>query len=435
MTALKTLTVILFALAGLSTAFTAAAESLATNLTPDSAVATALAENRDLAAARFAIAQAQGRLQQAGLWPNPDWEMSRARETSFDFNGESKFSTGFKQRFPITGRLEKAKAVARVDVAMAMAEIRNQERLLIGEVLNRSRGLLTLQEQLKANQEIQDTIRKIIEVSESRLKVAEVSVADVNLAKLELQKVLLARSGLLNQQEIATVELNRLLGRDPTSPLQIIGTVSTNLDRNLLAQATQQAVSNRPDRQLAALAVNRADAEIKLARALKWEDWTAGFDYSRDRSLFAAPIGTKVDNFIGVSISIPLPLWNKNQGRISEAQATEQRARAELDALELRIAMEAQSAENQIRRFLSTLRQYREESIKLAEENIALLQKGYADGLVNITAVIQAQQQLTELRQSYLEVVAQLSRALTEWETATASNPYLATRPQPEKKP
>lgn len=409
--------------------------SLADRLTPEAAATTALVDNLELAAARFAIAQAQGRLQQAGLWPNPDWEMSRSRETSLDLNGESRFSTGFRQRFPITGRLEKARVVARVDVAMAMAEVRNQERLLLGEVLARSRDLIALLEQLKTNEDIQNAIRRLIEVSEKRLKVAEVSVADVNLAKLELQKILLARSGLLNQQEITTVELNRLLGRAPQSPLEISGAVGTNLDLTLFAPTTQQAVANRPDHQLAALAVNRADAEIKLARAQKWEDWTVGFDYSRDRSVFEAPIGTKVDNFIGLSISIPLPFWNKNQGRISEAQATEQRARAELSALELRIMAEAQSAENQVRRLLATHHQYRQESITLAEDNLALLQKGYADGLVNITAVIQAQQQLTGLRQSSLEVVAQLFRALSEWQTATASNLAFAPRPQPEKKP
>ena len=73
-----------------------------------------------------------------------------------------------------------------------------------------------------------------------------------------------------------------------------------------------------------------------------------------------------------------------------------------------------------MRRLLDILRQYREESIKLAEENITLLQKGYADGLVNITAVIQAQQQLTELRRNYLEALGEFMRAKTEWETATS---------------
>lgn len=405
----------------LLTWFSAVAEPLATNLAPESAVITALAENRDLAAARFAIRQAEGRLKQAGLWPNPEFELGGKNDRAFANQGEYDFAMGFKQRFPITGRLTKAKAVARVDVAMAMAEVRNQERLLAGEVLGLSRGLLVTQEKLKANEEIQSVIQKVIEVSAKRLKVAEVSEADVNLAKLELQKLTLAQAALLNQQEIAVTTLNRLLGREPKTPLQVSGSVSAELDTNTVAEVSRQILARRPDRQLAALGIDRAGAEIKLARAEKWEDWTAGFDYSRSVGKFDAPIGTKTDNFLGVGVSIPLPMWNRNQGRISETQATQQRAQAELQALDLRIGAEAQTAEDQMRRLLGILRQYREESIKLAGENVTLLQKGYANGLVNITAVIQAQQQFTDLRLNYLDTLAEFERALTDWQTATAS--------------
>jgi cobalt-zinc-cadmium efflux system outer membrane protein len=404
-------------------AFIASAEPTATNLTPESAVAVALENNLDLAAGRLAIRQAEGRLKQAGLWSNPDWETGYAPDTAFANDGEYNLSTGFKQRFPITGRLTKAKAVARVDVAMALAEVRNQERLLAGEVLGLGREMLVIQEKLKANQGLQDTLQKIIEVSEKRLKVAEVSAADVNLAKLEWQKLTLAQAALLNQQEIASTTLNRLLGREPKTPLQISGAVNAEFDTNAVAEISQQAQAHRPDRQLAALGIDRAGAEIKLARAEKWEDWTVGFDYSRGVSKFDAPIGTKTDNFLGVGVSIPLPLWNRNQGRISEVQATQERAKAELAALDLRINAETQTAEDQMRRLLAILRQYRDDSIKLAEENVALLQKGYGDGLVNITTVIQAQQQLTDLRQSYLEALGGFEQALTDWQTATASFP------------
>ena len=404
------------------------AQSLSTNLTPESAVTTALGDNRDLGAARFAILQAEGRLKQAGLWPNPEFELIQQNDHPIANEGEYNLSTGFKQRFPITGRLTKAKAVARVDVAQAMAEVRNQERLLAGEVLGRSRELLVTQEKLKANAEIQSVFRKVLEVSQKRLKVAEVSGADVNLTKLELQKVMLAQAALLNQQEIAATALNRLLGREPKTQLQMSGAVSTEFDPNTVAEILRGALALRPDRQLAALGINRAEAEIKLARAEKWEDWTVGFDYSRSVGKFNAPIGTKTDNFLGVSVSIPLPLWNKNQGKISEAQATQQRAEAELKALDLRIAAEAQTAANQISRLLNIMRQYREESIQLAEENIGLLQKGYADGLVSINAVIQAQQQLAELSRSYLEALADFFRAKTEWETAIASSPFLKSQ-------
>jgi outer membrane protein TolC len=80
-----------------------------------------------------------------------------------------------------------------------------------------------------------------------------------------------------------------------------------------------------------------------------------------------------------------------------------------------------------MRRLFNILRQYREDALKLAEENITLLQKGYADGLVTITAVIQAQQQFIELRLNYLDTLAEFQRALTDWQAATASIPLNRT--------
>lgn len=399
-----------------------AAQPLATNLTPERAVAIALAENRDLAAARFAIRQAEGRLKQAGLWPNPEFAVGQQADFAFENEGENNFSTGFRQRFPIAGRLAKAKTLARVDVAQAVAEVRNQERLLAGEVLARARELLVLREQLLANQEIQDALGKLARVSEQRAKVAEVSPADVNLARLELQKADLARQLLLNQQEVAAKALNQLLGREPQTPLALSGELPLQAPAQSGAAAEQEARARRPDRRLAALGIDRAAAEIRLAKALKWEDWSAGLDYSREDQSFAGTlIGHKVDQFLGLSVSIPLPLWNRNQGNVAVAQATRQRAEAELAALDLRIATEVRTADERLRRLGDILRRYREESLKLSAQNVALTQKGYNDGLVNIAVVVQAQQQFIDLRLNYLAALAEFQRALTDWQTATAA--------------
>ena len=413
---------ILTAVAVLWSAPGVAAETELTALTLENVVVIALAENRDLTAARFAIAQAEARLVQAGLWPNPELELSHEGDRFFARDDEYSVTAGFRQRFPITGRIAKARSVARVDVAQAIAEVRNQERLLAGEVLVLARELLVTQQKLDVNQALQNRLQKLIDVSEKRLSAAEVSAADVILAKLELQKLVLAQAGLRNEQEVATTALNPLLGRAPQSPMEMSGVVGAELDLDAVADVSRQALARRPDRQLAALGIDRADTEVKLAHAEKWEDWTVGFEYNRERSTFNEPTRLEdTDNLFALSVSVPLPLWNKNQGRIREAQATQERAEAELHALELRISAEVQTAENQMRRLLGILRQYGEQSIPLAEQNIALLQQGYSDGLISVTAVIQAQQQLTELRQSYVETLGDFIRARTAWETATAA--------------
>ena len=397
-----------------------AAEPATAALTPADAVAASLAGNRDLAAARFAIREAEARLQQAGLWPNPELELSHGNDILFSNEGEYSLSTGFKQRFPVTQRLVKAKDVARVDVAMALAEIRDRERLIAGDVLRRSRALLVAREQLVANRESQGLAQKLVELSANRLKAAEASAADVNSAKLELQKLQLEEASLLNQEESMKAELTGLLGRAPGTPLEMTGPLDLNFVPAAVAEASRGATARRPDRQLAALGVDRAAAEIVLARAEKWEDWTVGFDYFRAYGRFAPPVGGKLDNSIGLSVSIPLPLRNKNQGNISEAQARRQRTEAEVQALDLRIVTEVQATETQLRRLADLARQYLDQPMKLAEENIALLQKGYADGLIGIAPVIQAQQQAGALRRGYLDTVAEFERVRTDWETAAA---------------
>ena len=80
-------------------AFSAAAEPMATNLTPESAVTMALAGNRDLAAARFAIWQAEGRLKQAGLWPNPEFEVGQKNDRAFASDGQYDFATPHSTEF------------------------------------------------------------------------------------------------------------------------------------------------------------------------------------------------------------------------------------------------------------------------------------------------------------------------------------------------
>ncbi|MEO7297434.1 MAG: TolC family protein [Verrucomicrobiota bacterium] len=404
------------------------AENTPTKLTSQDAASIALENNRDLAAARFAVQQAEGRLKQAGLWPNPDFELSRQRDTPFANEGEYSFSAGFKQRFPITGRLQKAKAVGRVDVALAWAEIRNRERLLIGEVLAKSRSVLVLKELLKTSDDTAKFLEQLVQVSEKRLTVAEVSVTDVNLAKLELQRLRLAQNQFQIEQSASLSELNRLLGRDAKEPLEIIGELNTAPLPTSLNELRQKVLALRPDRQQAILSIDRGAAEVKLARALKWEDWSVGFDYSRDRQVFNAPVGNKEDQFVGLSLSIPLPLWNKNQGRIAEARATEERAKAELAALDLTILAEVQIAFNRVEQLQPLIQQYRQETLKLAEDNIVLLQKGYAQGLVSISLIIQAQQQLATLRQSFWETVGQFARAQTDLETASATSPFLKSQ-------
>jgi len=128
-------------------------------------------------------------------------------------------------------------------------------------------------------------------------------------------------------------------------------------------------------------------------------------------------------------VRVPLPLWNRNQGRIAEAIASERRAGHEVAALERRIAAELEVAQQRIDALGAVAREYRERLVQRAERNVALLRQGYAQGLAPISALVQAQEQLAEISASYAQTLGELRRAEVELETAAAANPILEKRP------
>src|SRR5260370_27225932 len=90
-------------------------------------IATALSGNKDLQAARFVAAQARARLVQAGLLPNTPLELANKNDALFANEGEYTTSVGFSQQLPVSGRIARHKDVARIDIDLALAEIRESE--------------------------------------------------------------------------------------------------------------------------------------------------------------------------------------------------------------------------------------------------------------------------------------------------------------------
>ena len=411
----------------------------ASALTTDEAVTTALANNLDLRAARYEFEKARGRLIQAGLWPNPALEFGARTDRLGNNEGERTVSAGFVQAFPITGRLKFAKAVSRVDVAEAMVEIRNRERLLIGEVQREFLTALLLRQQIAANHEFIGISQDFVNLFKQRLTKAEVSEVDVNFALVELQRVQLENAVLgadLGSRELA---LRQRMGVDPASPLQLDGEVEALVAKFRPEKYAPTMSVNRPDLRLIELAADRAQAEIRLARAEAWEDWSFGLDYANERTV-DEPAGLGANNFTGLKISIPLALWNRNQGKVHEQQATADQARQQIEALRLSIRTEIATGIAQATKLREVVTSYQTTLLPRLTATTELLKKGYAEGLADATKLVQAQQQRATLRASYLTAYTSYVQALVELETASGGSRFLSKdflskrRPQPVKR-
>ena len=402
------------------------AESTSSLTTADAAVHEALAANLDLQAARFAIDMARGELLQAGRLDNPELGVSVADDFAFKSEGERKFSLGFAQRFPITARLAREKAVARGGMMIAEAEVREFARGLIAEVQRAFFSVRALDERIAVAAALIESVRHVEDATARRLAVAEASPAELSLLRIERLRLAQDSLRLEREREVALALLARLLGRPSLEGLQPTGALDPgSVSLALEPGAPIADYAKRPDLDAARAGIERAEASRALARARVWEDWTVGVGFEHDRSIFAAPIGNKRDSLLALDLAVPLPLWNRQEGRIAAADAERRRAQRAREGLQLRIEQEIRAASASVRALRTSADAYVQEILPEATRTQSIFERGYQEGLIGIAELLQAQRQYNEARARYVELVGELRQAAIDLEAATAASPHL----------
>lgn len=390
-------------------------------------IAMAQRDNKDLQVARYGVQIGQARLLQAGVLPNPRLELSRSTDVAFRNEGEYTGAVGFNQQFPVAGRLLREKNVARVDIALAENEVVEAERRLAGEVATNVYRILVINQQMQSRTDLIAVEEKLAKTTRDRYKAAEVSELDVNTVKLDLQRLAQEQSLLENQRHTASIALNTFVGRSVDAELVIEEPSPDATPLQSLKQLQILAFDTRPELRGAKLGVDRAQAQKELARSQRWEDWNVGVGVDQGKRVLTGLPPQRSDRALTVSLSIPLPLFNKNQGLIAEAEVTEMQASARIDALRWGIAAQVASAYAETSSLHEALDRYREHLMPVSARNVQLAQKGYSQGLVTVVEVVQAQRQQAELNATYLTTLDQYFQALVRLRTATGD--YLSSPP------
>ena len=395
---------------------------LAADMTLTQTITIASLSNKDLQAARYTVVKARARLLQAGLTPNPRLDVGAKNDLLFGNDGEYVANVGISQQFSVTNRIARQQDVARVDIALAYAEIRQAELRLANEIATRFYSVLSLNRQIDEREQLIAVNQKLLAGSRNRYKAAEVSELDVNTAQLELQRLTQERVLLQSQRSTQLAQLNQLLGRPATQTLMLDNTLPVSEPLSALDEQQQQASRLRPDLQFALLNADRAGANQALAHAQRWEDWTVGIGLEQGHQVISGVPPQGTSRALGFSLSIPLPLVNKNQGNIAEAAATSSQAYARIEALKLGISNEVASAYAETQRLQQTLAAYQHNMLALGTRNVRLALQGYNQGLIPIGDVVRIQRQQAELNIAYLNTLDQYLQALARLQAATADD-------------
>ena len=306
----------------------------------DQAQKYALSHSPAIRAAYSMIGQARGRLLQAGLWPNPEIDLSYRADVFFGGDGQNKAMASLMQRLPWSGRLARAQKVSRVQVAIALAEVRDAERKLILEVQRTFIQARAAAEKAAALKKLSASMDSLIALNVAGQQSGQASAVAVNLAKVEKEGLRQQRLSLEADEGAAVTTLKGTLGMPGEQPLTLKGSMAEIIVR--LKKPAAGTALYRPDLVRAALEADAATAEIALARSEVWEDITVGVEYEYMKTLNG--MNLMDENFLGARVIVPLPVWNRNQGNIAEKTASRERAGSALEAAKLTIESEIATA-------------------------------------------------------------------------------------------
>jgi cobalt-zinc-cadmium efflux system outer membrane protein len=361
----------------------------------------------------------------AGLLPNPTLDFEAGTGALTGSSAENSLSLGVSQEFFLADKREKRLTIAERELEMYRWQLANRERLLRDEVKTAFYDVILAEQRIVLSDRAIALNRQLLDVTKERLSAGDIPELEMNLVKVELargegSKIDVEKTLNQNQAKLWT-----LMGLPLSEYPAIAGTLESaaSITKNL-SDLKQLAHGKRPDIKALEAEKSRGESDIILAQAEGIPNLTAGLALKRDTTAMGIGgiEGKDTDYTIGLKLSMPIPLFDKNQAGVQEARARRSSTESRLTATTRNAEREVETAYSSFLNAEKVLSLYKSNIIPQLEENLKLTQEAYRLGEVGILAVIQEQKKFFEVNDGYLLALHDRQAALVKLESAVASD-------------
>jgi len=367
----------------------------------------ALYFNPALEAARAHVIGTQAAIVNAGARPNPNLSVAPGVPSPYLFSLDLAFpiETAGKRghRVQVARSLDQA---ARLDLADSAWKIRSAVRSALVDYLlaSRNREALQIEERVRAAQ---------VKILEERLAVGEIPRPEVDAARIELAKTQLGISNADGQIAEAKASLAASIGI-PVSGLQAFEFSWPDFDSppgsdSFSPQTIQRdAVLNRLDVRRALAEYSAAEADLQLEIAKQYPDVQIGPGYTYEER----------NNFFTVGLSVTLPLFNRNQGPIAEAEARRKESEAAFLLTQAHVIAQGELANASYYAAQKELAQADQSLRNLQDSQLQMMQHAVSAGEDDQLALNGLQLQAVAVTRSRLDALTRAQNALGALEDA-----------------
>ncbi|WP_411384471.1 TolC family protein [Pseudomonas sp. L7] len=372
-------------------------------LTLGQALDAAFADNPDLAAVRQGQGIADGERRQAGLIPNPElsWEREDTRRDT------STTTVMLSQALELGGKRGARVEVAKAGQDIARLELERQGNGLRADVTQAFHAALRAQTAVELAEQSKALTERGLRVVQARVTAGQSSPVEATRAEVQLAQALAQLRRAEADRVVAWQALARLTGSAEVAFTQLDGS-------GLLPGPAPQAevllgkVEQTVEWRLAAAQIERSEAALGSEKAQRIPNLTVslGSQYSReDRERV---------NVVG--LSMPLPLFDRNQGNVLAASRRADQARDLRNAVELRLRSDTRSALSQWAMAMAEVNAYDRTILPSARQAVDTATRGFERGKFAFLDVLDAQRTLIEARGQYLDALASASDARAQVE-------------------
>jgi cobalt-zinc-cadmium efflux system outer membrane protein len=257
---------------------------------------------------------------------------------------------------------------------------------------------------------------KVLDISRDRFQAGD--IAQIDLDRLELQRVQYESDLQAAEENLenAKIQLLTLLNsRIPIDQVDVIGPFDFDDQLMPREEFRKIALDTRPDLKAAVVAVDKAQTDHKLAIANGSTDptWSAWFTHNSSNN---NPFGL---NTLGVSVSVPFRIFDRNQGEKLRTQLDITRNQRLREATEAGVLSDVDSGYATVESDLILLRPYKAKYLKLAVRVRDTITFSYQHGGASLLDFLNAQAEYrtvelnyVNLVGSYLTAAAQLNQAV-----------------------
>ena len=389
---------------------------VATLLTLQRAIALALDGNPDLIVAKREIEATEGQVLQGQARPNPELayllEDQRAQTRTQSVQINLPVEMGGKRAARIAAA-ERGRDIAVEDLNVRRIEIRAAVVAAFFETL-------AAQERVALALDSVDLARKATDAVAKRVAAGKVSPVEESKARVAEAGVRVELAQAQSEQRNARGRLASLLGANPPRFTLVAGNVEA-LPLVPSLDSVQQRLSVSPTLRRAQLEMERRRLLVDVERSKRVPDVTFSLGVKRPNELQRDQL------FFGVSV--PLPLFDRNQGNLLEALKREDKARDELQALNVRVGTEVMQARERLDAIRGEVDVLQRDVLPGAKSAYDAATIGFENGKFNFLEVLDAQRTYFAAKSQYLKALAEAHRAAADIDRVLGDSTPNADKP------